>query len=75
MLELAGRQPGDLTSATKSNGIIHTMPFWDEVVRERAAEHPDVRWDQELIDALATKRPRAATVRLIVASRCSATSS
>ena len=31
------------------------MPFWDEVVRERAAEHPDVRWDSELIDALAAK--------------------
>ena len=31
------------------------MPFWDEVVRERAALHPDVRWDQELIDALAAK--------------------
>ena len=25
---------GLLTSATKSNGIIHTMPFWDEVVAE-----------------------------------------
>ena len=53
--DLARRRRGYLTSATKSNGIIHTMPFWDEVVRERAAEHPDVRWDQELIDALAAK--------------------
>jgi tartrate dehydrogenase/decarboxylase/D-malate dehydrogenase len=31
------------------------MPFWDEVVAERAAEYPDVRWDSELIDALAAK--------------------
>ncbi|WP_166390193.1 tartrate dehydrogenase [Nocardioides ochotonae] len=53
--DLARRRRGYLTSATKSNGIVHTMPFWDEVVRERAAAHPDVRWDSELIDALAAK--------------------
>ncbi len=53
--ELAGRRSGYLTSATKSNGIVHTMPFWDEVVAERAANHPNVRWDSELIDALAAK--------------------
>ena len=27
----------NVTSATKSNGIIHTMPFWDELVREVVA--------------------------------------
>ena len=53
--ELARQRSGYLTSATKSNGIVHTMPFWDEIVAERAAEHPDVRWDAELIDALAAK--------------------
>ena len=53
--ELARTRRGYVTSATKSNGIVHTMPFWDEVVRDRAAEFPDVRWDQELIDALAAK--------------------
>ncbi|GAA0566643.1 tartrate dehydrogenase [Actinomadura livida] len=52
---LAGRRRGRLTSATKSNGIVHTMPFWDELVRERAAAHPAVTWDQEHIDALAAK--------------------
>jgi tartrate dehydrogenase/decarboxylase/D-malate dehydrogenase len=31
------------------------MPFWDEVVAERAAAFPGVRWDSELIDALAAK--------------------
>ncbi len=31
------------------------MPFWDEVVAERAAAYPDVQWDSELIDALAAK--------------------
>jgi tartrate dehydrogenase/decarboxylase / D-malate dehydrogenase len=52
---LAGRRRGHLTSATKSNGIIHTLPFWDELVRERAAEFPAVEWDQEHIDALCAK--------------------
>jgi tartrate dehydrogenase/decarboxylase/D-malate dehydrogenase len=52
---LAGRRGRGLTSATKSNGIVHTMPFWDEVVRERAAGFPDVTWRQEHIDALAAK--------------------
>src|SRR3989441_11387363 len=32
--ELAHRRKKHLTSATKSNGIIHTMPFWDECFRE-----------------------------------------
>ena len=44
-----------VTSATKSNGIVHTLPFWDEVVAERAASIPDVRMDSEHIDALAAK--------------------
>jgi tartrate dehydrogenase/decarboxylase/D-malate dehydrogenase len=52
---LAGRRGGHLTSATKSNGIVHTLPFWDEIVRERSASFPDVRWDQEHIDALCAK--------------------
>ncbi|HWM07528.1 MAG TPA: tartrate dehydrogenase [Actinophytocola sp.] len=52
---LAADRRGYLTSATKSNGIVHTMPFWDEVVASVAAEHPGVRWDQEHIDALAAK--------------------
>ncbi|SEH01590.1 tartrate dehydrogenase/decarboxylase / D-malate dehydrogenase [Nonomuraea solani] len=52
---LAGRRGGYLTSATKSNGIVHTLPFWDELVEERAAVHPGVRWDQEHIDALCAK--------------------
>lgn len=52
---LAERRGGRLTSATKSNGIVHTMPFWDELVAERSAEHPAVAWEQEHIDALAAK--------------------
>jgi tartrate dehydrogenase/decarboxylase / D-malate dehydrogenase len=51
----AARRGGRLTSATKSNGIVHTMPFWDEIVRERAAGHPGIEWGQEHIDALCAK--------------------
>jgi tartrate dehydrogenase/decarboxylase/D-malate dehydrogenase len=53
--ELAETRRRYVTSATKSNGIVHTLPFWDEVVAERAALHPEVRFDSEHIDALAAK--------------------
>jgi len=52
---LAEQRRGELVSATKSNGIIHTMPFWDELVAERGALHPGVLWRQEHIDALVAK--------------------
>jgi tartrate dehydrogenase/decarboxylase/D-malate dehydrogenase len=41
-----------LTSATKSNGIAITMPYWDERVAEMAKRYPDIRWDQYHIDIL-----------------------
>jgi tartrate dehydrogenase/decarboxylase / D-malate dehydrogenase len=50
--ELARRSKKHLTSATKSNGIIYTMPFWDECFRELAAAYADVRTDQYHIDIL-----------------------
>jgi len=51
--ELArGREAKHLTSATKSNGIIHTMPFWDERFALLASEYPDIRTDQYHIDIL-----------------------
>jgi tartrate dehydrogenase/decarboxylase/D-malate dehydrogenase len=51
--ELARSRPKKhLTSATKSNGIIHTMPFWDERFRAAAADFPDVKTDQFHIDIL-----------------------
>jgi tartrate dehydrogenase/decarboxylase/D-malate dehydrogenase len=52
---LAERRGVHLTSATKSNGIVHTMPFWDEVVREVAGRHPGVAFTEEHIDALCAK--------------------
>ncbi|NIH87399.1 tartrate dehydrogenase [Amycolatopsis granulosa] len=53
--ELARTRTGRVTSATKSNGIIHTMPFWDEVFAEVAAGYPDVHSEQTHIDALAAR--------------------
>ena len=53
--DLARNRRSRLTSATKSNGIVHTLPFWDEVVTEVAADYPDVEWDAEHIDALCAK--------------------
>jgi tartrate dehydrogenase/decarboxylase/D-malate dehydrogenase len=51
--ELAQSRPArHLTSATKSNGILHTMPFWDERVKAVAQDYPDVRLDQFHIDIL-----------------------
>ncbi len=50
--ELARKRRKHLTSATKSNGIIHTMPFWDECFHRVATEYPDVRTDQFHIDIL-----------------------
>jgi tartrate dehydrogenase/decarboxylase / D-malate dehydrogenase len=41
-----------LTSATKSNGIAITMPYWDERVATMALEYPDVRVDKFHIDIL-----------------------
>jgi tartrate dehydrogenase/decarboxylase/D-malate dehydrogenase len=41
-----------LTSATKSNGISITMPYWDERFSAMAASYPDVRTDQFHIDIL-----------------------
>ncbi len=51
--ELARNRPRrQLTSATKSNGISITMPFWDERVQAVGADYPDVRRDQFHIDIL-----------------------
>lgn len=52
--ELArGRPRKHLTSATKSNGIVHTMPFWDERFRDMAQHFPEVETAQFHIDILA----------------------
>ena len=51
--DLAMRRPRKkITSATKSNGIIHTMPFWDERFRTIAADYPEIETGQYHIDIL-----------------------
>ncbi len=51
--EQANRRPRrHLTSATKSNGISISMPYWDERVAAMAAEFPGVRLDKFHIDSL-----------------------
>jgi tartrate dehydrogenase/decarboxylase/D-malate dehydrogenase len=50
--DLARSRKHHLTSATKSNGIIHTMPFWDERFSIVARDFSDVRTDQYHIDIL-----------------------
>jgi len=51
--ELAMTRPRrKVTSATKSNGIIHTMPYWDERFAAMAKQYPDVKTDQYHIDIL-----------------------
>ncbi|MEI7713298.1 MAG: tartrate dehydrogenase [Rhodospirillales bacterium] len=46
------RDKKHVTSATKSNGIIHTMPYWDERFAEMAKNYPSIRTDQYHIDIL-----------------------
>ena len=51
--ELANRRPKKhLTSATKSNGISITMPYWDKRVANMALSYPEIRVDQFHIDIL-----------------------
>lgn len=51
--ELAKTRPRQkLTSATKSNGIIHTMPFWDNCFAAMSEQYPEVATDQYHIDIL-----------------------
>jgi tartrate dehydrogenase/decarboxylase/D-malate dehydrogenase len=51
--ELANKRPKKhLTSATKSNGIAITMPWWDQRVEEMAKHYPEVRTDKFHIDIL-----------------------
>lgn len=51
--ELAQQRRGHVTSATKSNGITHSMPFWDDVFKEVRQAYPNVKTNVTHIDALA----------------------
>ncbi|MCX8110979.1 MAG: tartrate dehydrogenase [Syntrophorhabdaceae bacterium] len=43
-----------VTSATKSNGIIYTMTYWDEIFNEIASQYPELEYDKYHIDNLTT---------------------
>ena len=54
--DLAQRRPRKhLTSATKSNGIAISMPYWDERLEAMAGHYPDVRWDKYHVDILTAR--------------------
>jgi tartrate dehydrogenase/decarboxylase/D-malate dehydrogenase len=46
------RSKKHVTSATKSNGIVFSMPYWDERFKAMAANYPDIQTDQYHIDIL-----------------------
>tara|TARA_R110002049_G_scaffold307005_1_gene506394 strand:- start:2633 stop:3697 length:1065 start_codon:yes stop_codon:yes gene_type:complete len=46
------RKRGHVASATKSNGIIHTMPFWDERFAAATERHPGIETAQFHIDIM-----------------------
>ncbi|MFK9094589.1 tartrate dehydrogenase [Bacillus salipaludis] len=69
--DLAQKQgkKGHVTAATKSNGINHTMPFWDEYVEKISLEYPGITHNTVHIDALAAffvSKPE--TMDVVVAS-------
>ncbi len=53
LAKTSGREK--VTSATKSNGINFTMPFWDEVFKEVSLEYPEITTNQFHIDALCAR--------------------
>jgi tartrate dehydrogenase/decarboxylase/D-malate dehydrogenase len=52
---LAERRRGVVTSATKSNASRYGYVLWDEVAEAVAAEHPGIRYERVLVDALAAR--------------------
>jgi tartrate dehydrogenase/decarboxylase/D-malate dehydrogenase len=65
--ELAASRRGLVSLATKSNASRFGYPLWDEVVADLAARHPEVRFEQVFVDALAARmieRPRSLDVVL-----------
>lgn len=54
--DLAERRPRKtLTSATKSNGLAISMPYWDERVVEVSKDYPTIKWDKQHIDILCAR--------------------
>ena len=55
---LAEDRRGLVTSATKSNASRYGYVLWDEIAAEVAADHPGVRYEAVLVDALAARMVR-----------------
>lgn len=51
--ELAKNSRNHVTSATKSNGLTYSMPFWDEVFEDVKKDYPEINTSVNHIDALA----------------------
>jgi tartrate dehydrogenase/decarboxylase/D-malate dehydrogenase len=67
--DLARERRGLVVSATKSNGLIHSMPFWDEVVAQVVSTEPALKLESVLIDALAARAVlRPGSLDVVVAS-------
>jgi tartrate dehydrogenase/decarboxylase/D-malate dehydrogenase len=64
-----GRPRKLLTVVTKSNAQKHGMVMWDDIAAEVAREYPDVRWEKELVDAMAARMVRRpASIDTVVAT-------
>ena len=67
--ERAAERRGVLTSATKSNASRFGYVLWDEIAEEVAAEHPGIRYERVLVDALAARMVRdPGSLDVVVAS-------
>jgi tartrate dehydrogenase/decarboxylase / D-malate dehydrogenase len=53
--QLAEQRRGVVTSATKSNASRYGYVLWDEVAEDVASEHPEVKLERVLVDALAAR--------------------
>ena len=68
--EIAKARPRKLlTVVTKSNAQKHGMVMWDEIAAEVARDYPEVRWEKELVDAMAARMVRRpASIDTVVAT-------
>ncbi|GJM30764.1 MAG: tartrate dehydrogenase [Cyclobacteriaceae bacterium] len=48
--KLAGKRRKKVTNVTKSNTLIYTLGFWDQVIAEVAEQYPDITYDKMYID-------------------------
>lgn len=59
---------GQVSLVTKSNAIRYGYTLWDEVVAEVAADHPDIRYEAVLVDAMAARMvERPASLDVVLA--------